>query len=46
MAALLVVMSPFARAELEQIGRKMACNECFGASHNFIEGDYPQAMLI
>jgi len=32
MAALLVVMSPFARAELEQIGRKMARNEYFGAS--------------
>ena len=25
-------MAPFARAELEQIGRKMACNEYFGAS--------------
>jgi len=31
-AALLAVMVPFARAELEQIGRKMACNEYFGAS--------------
>ena len=30
--ALLVVMAPFARAELEQIGRKMAHNEYFGAS--------------
>jgi len=25
-------MVPFARAELEQISRKMACNEYFGAS--------------
>jgi len=25
-------MAPFARAELEQISRKMACNEYFGAS--------------
>jgi len=25
-------MAPFARAELEQIGRKMACNEYFGVS--------------
>jgi len=25
-------MAPFARAELGQIGRKMACNEYFGAS--------------
>ena len=31
-AALLAVMAPFARAELEQIGRKMARNEYFGAS--------------
>jgi len=31
-AALLVVMSAFARTELEQIGRKMARNEYFGAS--------------
>jgi len=31
-AALLAVMVPFTRAELEQIGRKMACNEYFGAS--------------
>ena len=31
-AALLAVMPPFARAELEQIGRKMAFNEYFGAS--------------
>ena len=31
-ATLLAVMPPFARAELEQIGRKMACNEYFGAS--------------
>jgi len=25
-------MPPFARADLEQIGRKMACNEYIGAS--------------
>jgi len=31
-AALLAVMAPFARAELEQTGRKMACNEYFGTS--------------
>jgi len=32
MLALLVVMSAFAQTELEQIGRKMARNEYFGAS--------------
>jgi len=32
MLALLVVMSAFTQTELEQIGRKMACNEYFGAS--------------
>jgi len=32
MAALLAVITPFARAELEHIGRKMACNEYFGTS--------------
>jgi len=30
--ALLAVMSALSRAELGQIGRKMTCNECFGAS--------------
>ena len=30
--ALLAVMPAFAQAELKQIGRKMACNEYFGAS--------------
>jgi len=30
--AMLAVMAPFARAELEQIGRKMVCNEYSGAS--------------
>jgi len=31
-------MAPFARAELEQIGRKMACNEYFGASLDDVAG--------
>jgi len=34
-------MVPFARAELEQISRKMACNEYFGASldHKIVVND-------